>query len=136
MNRTPQPVVGKNALTFWEYAGEFILAGLFCVLLLIWFGSDRLHGNLCKLRTDLLTGIGLALGLSVAIWIGLLTIFSSNFGVWLRKKGEATAYSLAFATPVLAYTLIFLLVLVTICSAHHYLIILNISALSYGLLNI
>ncbi|PYV69921.1 MAG: hypothetical protein DMG96_32685 [Acidobacteria bacterium] len=128
--------LSRRFLSIWEYAGELILAGLFCVLVLVWFDLRDLLRTLCKLRTDLLTGIGVALGISVAIWVGLLTILSSEFGTWLRKKGEASAYSRALATPVLAYVLTFLLLLFTGCGDSRYVLVLNMFATIYGLINL
>ena len=87
MNFTSDPAsVRKLLLSVWEYAGELVLAGLLCLLVFIRFEADQLQRTLCRLRPDLLTGISVVLGLSVAIWIGLLTILSSDFGAWLRKK--------------------------------------------------
>lgn len=137
MSRPSQPRPASHLLLLiWEYVGELILAGLCCALLLSYFSVRDLHHTLCKLRPDLLAGVGVALGLSAVIWAGTLTMQASEFGAWLRKRGEASAYSRALATPVLIYVFVFLLLLVSACSDYSYVVAFIVFALIYGLINL
>lgn len=119
----------------WEYIGEAVLAGLVSALLFAIAGHDVLHERLCNLRSDLMLGVGVALGISATIWVGFFALLSSEFGAWLRQKNEAVSYSWALATPILAYLLGLLILMFTACSVSLSLLELNVFVLIYDLIN-
>jgi hypothetical protein len=126
---------GSRLLAFWEYAVEVVLAVLCCALVLLLRSTADLLVILCRLRGDLLVGTGIVLGIGCAIWVGLLAVFASDFGGWLRTRGEAGAYSRALATPLVVYMAAFVVVMLTACRNSHFFPVLNLFALVYCAIN-
>lgn len=123
-------------LSIWEYLGEIVLAVLCCALVLSLFTLEEVHAVLCKLRGDLLVGVITAWALSAAIWIGMIAILASDFGKWLRRRGEAAAYSRALATPVIVYALVVALLIGGACSENRFMIEAKLLALAYSAINL
>ena len=79
--------------------------------------------------------VGIASGISTAVWVGFLALLSSEFGSWLRKKNEAVSYSRALATPILGYLLGLLFLLFVGCSQSALYLKLSVVVLTYDLIN-
>ncbi|MGA8151805.1 MAG: hypothetical protein WB952_12705 [Terriglobales bacterium] len=122
-------------MSAWEYAGELILALLVSVLLFSFAPRAVLHEHLCSLRTDLMLILGIALGIGATVWVGFFALLGGEFGAWLRKKNEASHYSLALAAPIFSYLLGFLLLLFTACLESSWLTRMNVLVLTYDLIN-
>lgn len=136
MNDTPHSKHWRGIpLSVWEYLGELILATLSCVLFRLHYSTADLLELLCRLRSDLLVGVAAAMALSCGVWIGLLAIFASDFGAWLRKRGEASVYSRALATPVVLYMAVFAITMFAPCRNSPYSAFLNLFGLVYGAIN-
>jgi len=99
----------------WEYLGELVLSVLSTWLVLRFFDAAAVQERLCVLRPDLLLAVGIGLAAAVAVWAIFAGILAGDFGVWLREKGEASAYSRALATPIFAYLLILVFLLFAGC---------------------
>ena len=119
----------------WEYLVEVILASLSCWLVFILQDEEKLRVHLCGLRPDLMVIVGGALATAVAVWAILVGILTSDFGTWLRKKGEAAAYSRGLAVPIFAYLLGLLFLVFEGCPKTIPMLVLLVFVLLYGLIN-
>jgi hypothetical protein len=119
----------------WEYLVEVILASLLCWLLFRFVGQETLRIRLCALRSDLLLIFGVALAAAIAVWAIFVDILRGEFGAWLRKKGEARAYSTGLTAPVFVYLAGLLVLLFEECPKTLSALILTVFVLLYGLIN-
>jgi hypothetical protein len=88
-------------LTLWEYGGEIIAALLIYALLRIWFGAVQISEFSRRKHSDEVILISIVLAACVAVFVAFLQILSTELGAEMRKRGEAAAYSRAFAFPIL-----------------------------------
>ena len=91
---------------------------------------------MCGLRSDLLVGLGVLLAINAAVWAVLLAILSTDFGKWLRKRGEALAYTTALAAPIFISSFAFLVVMFEACSKTRFAPYLATFVLVYALINL
>lgn len=100
-------------LAVWEYAGEGIAALLIYALLRMWFGAAHISEFARSRHSDEVILISIVLAACVAVFVAFWQILNTELGAEMRKRGEAAAYSRAFAFPILVslITLVLLLVL-------------------------
>ena len=89
----------------WAYAVEIIASGLFCLILWLTIGADRLREWQIENRSDLLVSIGIAVAVSAAIFAAYFALLSTNFGRRLRMHKAAAEYAAAFAYPMFLFFL-------------------------------
>lgn len=94
-----------RATKVWTYAVEVVAASLICVLLWLTAGADRMRQWQIEKKSDLLVSIGIAVGVSAAIFAAYFGLLSTNFGRRLRKHNAAAEYATAFAYPMLLLVL-------------------------------
>lgn len=136
MSTEPEHVTAASwRLSIWEYAVEVILALLTCCFLLIFISGESLASHLCGLRSDLMGITGGALAAAIAVWAIFIDILRGEFGAWLRRKGEASAYSTALSFPVFVYLICLLVLLLADCPMRARVSELASFLLLYGLIN-
>jgi len=113
-----------------------LLAALITFLLFRVLQGDRIHAALCGVRSDLLLGLGVLLGITAAVWAVLLGMLATEFGRWLRQKGEALPYTTALAAPIFVSSFAFMMVMLAGCSDSRYVLYLDTFALVYVLINL
>jgi hypothetical protein len=84
---------------------------------------------------DLILTFGVAIAISVAVWGIFLTVLTSEFGAWLRKRGEADHYARALAIPIFIDLLALLWLLFMIPANSVTTLVASIFLLVYGLIN-
>lgn len=135
MTQGEKSTVNGWRLSVWEYLGEAILAILASVLLFLIFGRVELHDRLCGLRSDLMTAVGIALGVSATVWVGFFAMLSSEFGKWLRVENQSFSYSRALAAPIFANLVGLLLLVFSACSDSLPSLVIGVVVLVYDLIN-
>ncbi|HEY4932579.1 MAG TPA: hypothetical protein VII23_13505 [Terriglobales bacterium] len=123
----------RYLLGLWEYAGELIAAILIYVALRVRYGPESISQFFTNKRSDEAILIGIVFAACIAVGAVFWQLLSSDFGAWLRIKGEAAAYSRAFAFPIILsfITLVVLLIFGAKAEGSHFATILVI----YNLLN-
>lgn len=63
-------------------------------------------------------------------------MLATEFGRWLRQKGEALPYTTALAAPIFVSSFAFMMVMLAGCSDSRYVLYLDTFALVYVLINL
>ena len=117
-----------NLVTIWEYGGEVVAALLIYFLLRESFGVEQISAFCVSKHSEGAILIGLILAACIAICAVFWGLLNTEFGKEIRIRGEAAAYSRAFAFPILI-SLVNLVLLLTLDATRlttHLLIIVSI----------
>ncbi len=136
MSSLREPAQSLGILAIWEYLGEWVLVGLVTALLFFVFGTDIVRKGLCDRRSDLMLSLGIAVGVTAAIWGVFFAVLATEFGAWLRKRDQASSYSRGLATPIFASLAAFAVLLFTPSSPSKPLVVADTVLLLYAAVNL
>lgn len=100
--------------TIRAYSAEPVLAGLVLSLLINWLGIPANASFMHDEARDILSLGVVLLGASLALWIGLFWVSSSNFGQWLASKRMLESINAAYVAS--AVVLLVSCVLCILCA--------------------
>jgi len=117
------------------YAIEIITTGLFLIIPIIMVGYDRTAAIFAENVDRIIVGLYVCLGVSSTLWVAYLTLYSGEFGKYLKYKNCQAIYSCAllYVNLTIIITAIAINFVLIINNDHYTILILYLSI--YSIIN-